>query len=171
MRDLNRSSAWPEIGELVAATPAGVVLGGLAVAPATRPSTAGPNVRQRLNIGLVTMFSQAMQITLVALALTGFFVAVRVPRHPGGDGRGVDGARRRPRASSTWTSADRTLVLSEPLMRVAGFLGAFTGMYFTVVLSTDADVPRRVRRGRRPADAPGARRAMCTAAREGGVVS
>ena len=26
----------------------------------------------------------------------------------------------------------------EPLLRVAGFLGAFAGMYFTVVLSTDA---------------------------------
>jgi hypothetical protein len=33
---------------------------------------------------------------------------------------------------------DRVLVISEPLLRVAGFLGAFTGMYFTVVLSTDA---------------------------------
>ena len=31
----------------------------------------------------------------------------------------------------------RTLVLTEPLLRVAGFLGAFTGMYFTVVLATD----------------------------------
>jgi hypothetical protein len=30
------------------------------------------------------------------------------------------------------------LVVSEPLLRVAGFLGAFAGMYFTVVLSTDA---------------------------------
>jgi hypothetical protein len=28
-------------------------------------------------------------------------------------------------------------VLSEPLIRVSVFLGAFTGMYFTVVLSTD----------------------------------
>jgi len=31
-----------------------------------------------------------------------------------------------------------TLVITEPLLRVAGFLGAFTGMYFTVVLSTDS---------------------------------
>ena len=29
-------------------------------------------------------------------------------------------------------------MLTEPLLRVAGFLGAFTGMYFTVVLGTDA---------------------------------
>lgn len=31
----------------------------------------------------------------------------------------------------------RQLVLSEPLIRVSAFLGAFSGMYFTVVLTTD----------------------------------
>ena len=36
------------------------------------------------------------------------------------------------------TFGGRRLVLTEPLLRVAGFLGAFAGMYFTVVLSTDA---------------------------------
>ncbi|MEL6892947.1 MAG: hypothetical protein AAFP84_15245, partial [Actinomycetota bacterium] len=30
------------------------------------------------------------------------------------------------------------LVLSDPLLRVSTFLGAFSGMYFTVVLTTDA---------------------------------
>ena len=32
----------------------------------------------------------------------------------------------------------RQLVITEPLLRVSGVLAAFTGMYFTVVLSTDA---------------------------------
>jgi hypothetical protein len=36
------------------------------------------------------------------------------------------------------TVGGRQLVVTEPLLRVAGFLGAFAGMYFTVVLSTDA---------------------------------
>jgi hypothetical protein len=36
------------------------------------------------------------------------------------------------------TVGGHTLQITEPLLRVAGFLGAFTGMYFTVVLSTDA---------------------------------
>ena len=39
---------------------------------------------------------------------------------------------------ATWQVSGRPLVVTEPLLRVAGFLGAFTGMYFTVVLSTDA---------------------------------
>ena len=35
------------------------------------------------------------------------------------------------------TVSGRTLVVSEPLLRVSFFLGAFSGMYFTVVLTTD----------------------------------
>lgn len=37
----------------------------------------------------------------------------------------------------TLTISERELVMTESLIRVAGFLGAFIGMYFTVVLSTD----------------------------------
>ena len=39
---------------------------------------------------------------------------------------------------ATWTAGGRTLVITEPLLRVAAFLGAFSGMYFTVLLTTDA---------------------------------
>ena len=42
------------------------------------------------------------------------------------------------RVLATLNLSGRSLQLTEPLLRVAGFLGAFTGMYFTVVLSTDA---------------------------------
>ena len=38
----------------------------------------------------------------------------------------------------TFHVGSQRLVLSEPLLRVAGFLGAFSGMYFTVVLATDS---------------------------------
>jgi hypothetical protein len=38
----------------------------------------------------------------------------------------------------SWNFGGRVIVVTESLLRVAGFLGAFTGMYFTVVLSTDA---------------------------------
>ncbi|MBI5087988.1 MAG: hypothetical protein HZB15_03720 [Actinobacteria bacterium] len=39
---------------------------------------------------------------------------------------------------ASWHVSGRELVITEPLLRVAAFLGAFTGMYFTVVQSTDA---------------------------------
>ena len=93
-------------------------------------------LRQRLNIGLVVLFGQALQITLVTAVLTGFFV-----------GFGLFGVSES--TAQGWTQLDdinvlfdasldgRRLVLSEPLVRVSLFLGAFSGMYFTVVLTTD----------------------------------
>jgi len=94
-------------------------------------------VRQRFNVGLVALFSQAIQITAAALAMFGFFVLFGLLAIP------ID-------TSTYWTQLDavhviahlsiggRELILSDPVLRVAGFLGAFTGMYFTVVLSTDS---------------------------------
>jgi hypothetical protein len=137
MRDLNRFDSWSEVGDLVLATPAAGMLSGLDVDVHHAPAASRPNVRQRLNIGLVTIFSQAIQVTLVGLALTGFFVLFGFLAIPES-------------TVEAWTTldhvevladvevGDRILVLSEPLVRVAAFLGAFTAMYFTVLLSTDA---------------------------------
>ena len=105
------------------------------------------------------MFSQALQITFVALLLTLFFVAVRVARDPGGDD-----AARGPRLDDvnvlvTWHFGGRQIVITEPLLRVAGFLGAFSGMYFTVVLATDATYRDEFAEDVGAADPPGARRA------------
>jgi hypothetical protein len=101
------------------------------------PPNDHPTVRQRFNIGLVALFSQAIQITAAALAMFGFFVLFGFLAIP------VDTASAWTTIADvhtffTWHVGGRALVLTEPLLRVAGFLGAFTGMYFTVVLSTDA---------------------------------
>ena len=74
MRDLNRFDSWGEVAELAGATPAAPLLDELHPALDTAPPVDRPTMRQRLNIGLVTIFSQAIQITFVGLALTGFFV-------------------------------------------------------------------------------------------------
>jgi hypothetical protein len=139
MHRLNQFDSWDEIDELVEATPAASVLDG----PGGErghdgaPIADRPTLRQRFNIGLVTIFSQAIQITLVAAVIGAFFVLFGVLAIPEATIR-------------SWTAADpvhvfarlsvgsRELVLSEPLVRVAGFLAAFTGMYFTVQLTTDA---------------------------------
>ena len=94
------------------------------------------STRQRVNIGLVSVLSQAILITIVAVLLAGFFTLFGVLAIP-------------EVTTAAWTATDahviarlhfggRTLVLTEALLRVSGFLGAFAGMYFTVVLSTDA---------------------------------
>ena len=76
MRELNHFDSWDEVESLAADTPAAAVFDAVPASPdATPPAIAGrPTMRQRVNIGLVTIFSQAIQITFVGLALTGFFV-------------------------------------------------------------------------------------------------
>ena len=76
MRAQNTFASWAEIAELVrgdAVVPDDFVrdVAGAAdeVARVDRPL-----LRQRFNIGLVALFSQAMQITATALAMFGFFV-------------------------------------------------------------------------------------------------
>jgi hypothetical protein len=88
--------------------------------------------RERLNLGLVTVFNQALQITFVAITVYGFFVLFGYLAIP-------------PDTVAAWVAGEPKvlagsgrLVVTEELLRVAGFLAAFTGMYFTVVLSTDA---------------------------------
>ena len=100
------------------------------------PAVDRPPLRQRFNIGLVAVFSQAIQITATALAMFGFFVLFGFLAISADIAAGWTGATVHVLAEVT--VGGRTLVVSEPLLRVAGFLGAFAGMYFTVVLSTDS---------------------------------
>lgn len=95
--------------------------------------------RQRFNGALVAVFPQALQITAAAVAITVFFVGF------GFVAISLD-------TVAAWTGTTpgavnellalhlrgQRLTLNEPLLRVAGFLGAFTGMYFTVVSVTDS---------------------------------
>jgi hypothetical protein len=119
---------WAEIRSLVAETPAD----GLCDLPAAgRPDGAELRRRERLNLGLVSILSQGIQVTLVVGAVFGFFTLFGLLAIP-------------TETAESWTGAsiDPLLgtrhVITEPLLRVAGFLAAFTGMYFTVVLSTDS---------------------------------
>lgn len=136
IRSLNSFSSWDEIEGLADPSVSARLLERPGV-HAAAPSHDHLAPRQRFNIGLVALFSQAIQITAAALAMFGFFVLfgfLAIPLE-------TIGAWTTLSAVPTFADVDiggRTLVLTEPLVRVAGFLGAFTGMYFTVVLSTDA---------------------------------
>jgi hypothetical protein len=122
-----------EVRDLVATTPAAQ----LPVPPTDTASREMLSVRQRVNVGLVAVFSQALQITLVALVLTGFFCLfglLAISEEIQRSWTGLEDVH----VFVSFTLDGRPFVLTEPLFRVAGFLGAFTGMYFTVVLTTDA---------------------------------
>ena len=133
MHGVNRFDGWDDVRDLVAGTPAQRLAPELHGAlPDTRLTR-----RQRANLALVAIFSQALQITVVALLLTSFFTLfgfLAISQQ-------TTDLWIAPNTADVLVSlrlGGRTLVVSEPLLRVAGFLGAFSGMYFTVLLSTDA---------------------------------
>lgn len=118
-----------EVQNLVADTPAA----GLTVPDVDeRPLRRG----EKLDLILVSTFNQAVQITFVAVVLTLFFIVfgfLAIPLTTQLGWMASDDVR----VFFTLTLSGRNLVMTEALLRVAGFLGAFIGMYFTVVLSTD----------------------------------
>lgn len=133
MHGLSAFEDWSEVHELLAGTPAA----GLPLPAAGRPPEVPLTARQKLNIGLVSVFSQALQITFVAVLLTAFFVVfgfLAIPEATTAGWTELGDVR----VLASWHVSGRDLVITEPLLRVAGFLGTFTGMYFTVVLTTDA---------------------------------
>ncbi len=96
--------------------------------------------RERLNVGLVMFVSQALQVLAVSVAIGGFFVALGI--------LAVD-----PAITEDWSGAAPNVlvefdlfghdaILSEELLRVAGAIASFTGLYFAISMLTD-DVYRR----------------------------
>jgi hypothetical protein len=131
IRAENRFEAWSDVASYLEGTPAeGVEL------PTSGPTLDPLRPRQRFNIGLIGLFGQALQITLVVAALTGFFVFfgyMAITEATILNWTGLESVS----IIADAGFGDRTLVLTEPLIRVSVFLGAFSGMYFTVVLTTD----------------------------------
>ena len=137
IRAMNTFDSWDDIEQRLDGTPAAALR---PVQAQSQHSLDDPveslRLRQRLNIGLVVLFGQALQITLVTATLVAFFV-----------GFGFFGITEATTLNWTqseslhvfaeWNFSGRQLVLSEALLRVSCFLGAFSGMYFTVVLTTD----------------------------------
>lgn len=133
IRSVNDFDDWSEVDELVQGTPAA----GLVLPTEGDPMERPLSIRQRVNIGMVSVFSQAILISFVALILAAFFTLfgfLAIPEETAASWTQLSEVN----VFAHWNVGGRTLVLSEPLLRVAGFLGAFTGMYFTVVLGTDA---------------------------------
>ena len=96
----------------------------------------GNTLRQRLNIGWMVLFGQAVQITLVVAGVVGFFVGFGFMTMSEST---ILNWTRLPELTVLATAEldGRELVLTESLLRVSVFLGFFSGMYFTVLLATD----------------------------------
>lgn len=132
VRSLNHFESWNDVRERLQNTPAA----DLPLPDSPVPPSDQLRVRERVNIGLLVLFGQAVQITLVTAAIIAFFVGFGV-MGIGGDTTANWTGLAEARVFADAEFGGRTLILTEPLLRVAVFLGAFSGMYFTVVLTTD----------------------------------
>jgi hypothetical protein len=105
--------------------------------PTERADDVSPPLTRRawVNIVLVMLVTQAIQIMLVAAAVGAFLVVFGVLAID----RPIVESWTGDVAHELWepTLGGRRLLLSEELLRVAGFLAAFTALYFTVYLVND----------------------------------
>src|SRR5829696_924400 len=122
--------SWDEVRTLVAGTPAEAVrLPDHGAPPAIELSR-----RQYVNVALVGLFARFLQILLVTLAVgafLGLLGTLAISEVTTGNFTGAT-----PNVLLSWRLGGRPLVVSEELLRVAGFLATFGGLSFTVYLVT-----------------------------------
>lgn len=132
VRRIEQFDDWADVRRELAGTPADAV----ALPADGDPPEPPMNRGQRINLVVMALTTQAVQITLVALAVGAFFVLLGlVAVHPD---TATTWIGREPQiiASATW--GESRFALTEELLRVAGFLAAFSGLAFTVYLVTDS---------------------------------
>lgn len=134
--DLNQFTSWDQVCRLANNTPVGAAApptGGLETPPLSRG--------EKLNLGILLFVAQAIQVLLVALMVAGFYIVFGL-------------LTVREKTILQWTTADTVdtyatlrlfgdeMVLSKPLVLVAGFIAAFSGLQFAVSVVTDATYRR-----------------------------
>lgn len=134
-REIGRLANFEDWSEAVALTRGSPIEPVARTMPAAWGASLPLSRREWGNVGLVVVFSQAVQILLAALVMGAFFVGFgMVLVGPELVQRWVG---RAPNVLATVELWGRTMVVTEELLRVAGFLGAFSGLYFTVSAMTD----------------------------------
>jgi hypothetical protein len=123
--------SWGEVSSLVVGTPARAT----DLPTDGKPPPIGLSSRERANVALVGLFARAVQIAAVAAGVWLLLVAFgtlamsedTTTNWVGGDVNVV----------LSWSLDQRDMVVTEELLRVAGFLATFAGLSFTVYLVTD----------------------------------
>jgi len=131
--ELSQFESWEKTEERVVGTPAEVLA---AVVEGPGQGTPALSRRQWGNIGLVVLVSEGIQIFLVTVLIGVFFglfgfLSIEQPVV-----RAWIGAT--PHTLWTLHLWGQEMVLTRELLHVSAFLAAFSGLYFTVVLLTDA---------------------------------
>ncbi len=128
---LSAFASWEEVASLTAGTPAAALVPSAAATP---PAATPLSRREWGNVGLVVLFSQAVQVLLVAVVILGFFLAFGMVAITAETTTAWTGA---PEVLLELPAGDRDLLLTSALLHTSVFLAAFSGLYFTVVALTD----------------------------------
>ena len=133
--DLDALAVFADANELRAALP-----GRLAnrLLDRTFDAAAVPRLRrrERANLVVISVLSQVITAAVIAVIAFAFFVALGVLAVD--TNALVSWLGHAPRVVASWRVAGHQYVLTNELVRVSAFLGAFTGFYFIVSSSTDA---------------------------------
>jgi hypothetical protein len=145
--DLDELGQFADADELRAALPprlANSLLADRAVDP-----DAAPTLRrmERTNLVVISVLAQVVTATVIAAVVDAFFIVlgiVTVDR-----GALVSWLGHGPRVVASWDIAGHEYLLTNELLRVSTFLGAFTGFYFIVTSSTDEALRAHLAAGHR----------------------
>ena len=122
--------SWSDVEQLCAGTPAAVLEHG------TKLTDYPLSRRQRGNVGMVLLFSQGVLVLAVSISIGLFFVVFgMIIMNEDTILQWTQQA-----ALTEWYSfsfGDDRILLSEELVRAAGFLATFSGLYFTVNAATE----------------------------------
>ena len=131
--ELSDFESWDVVVGRVDGTPVAAVANEVARPPGDAPSL---STRQWGNVGLVVLFSQGIQVILVTAMIGVFLVGfgMVVVTEPTIE----EFVRGDPHVLATIDLWGRHMVLTEELLRVAGFLSVFSGFYFAISVLTDA---------------------------------
>jgi hypothetical protein len=128
---LSRFESWQTVQERVEGTPAARLVGEVSGAPDAPPLSS----RQWINLGLVVLFSQGLQVVIVTATVFVFLLGFGCLVVTAPLVESFVGAP--PHVLATLDLWGRQMVLTEELLRVAGFLAVFSGFYFAVSVLTD----------------------------------
>ena len=134
VRSQARFDDWAEVARYAAGSP----MAGVQPLSARPERVADLTRREWANLGLVAIFSQVVQIAMVSALIGGFFVAFGFLAISPETVAGWTGNVGSPDVLASWMVSGRRLVVSVELLKVAGFLGTFAGLYFAVYVVQDA---------------------------------
>jgi len=130
---LARFQSWSDVSSLIDDTPASALRPPADASPTDTPTLGR---RQWGNVGLVVLFTQGLQIAFVSAMIGAFFIGFGLLTVTAETTELWSGVA--PDLLVEWDFWGRPVVLTAELLKVTGFLTAFSGFYFTVYVLTDA---------------------------------